>query len=152
MEVGGTLRLERMLSLSSTYISLRNASHASPQSDSRRGLLPRSTFLTVGQLDRVIFSRAFQQLGRLSPEHVLAVEAAFSAPELLDRVVDHAFVFVTAPAVSLEREERNKLVFSAGSCDQRRRASLLRHLAEEVRRRPRCRSSQERPPSWIEAI
>src|SRR5262249_19123403 len=69
--------------------------------------------LDRGLVDRVIFTRALHQLGRVSRAHRDGIESMIGIPEL-NGAIDLCLVFTTSSALSLARESKNKLTADHG--------------------------------------
>ena len=63
--------------------------------------------------DRLIFSRALCDLGRLSAQHLSAWQELLNVPELRHSI-DMTFVFTCTPQLSLQRENKDKLSTASG--------------------------------------
>lgn len=94
-------------------------------------MLPGVHLLDRGLVDRIIFTNALKEMSRVTAGHADAINAFFGIPEMYQQI-DLCFVFVTTPALSLQREERNKLSRKSGRVMNNSFLANLRAAAERV--------------------
>lgn len=102
----------------------------------QRDCAPRVHLMDRGVIDRTIFTMALNSLERLSDQQYDSLGRLMSLTEVTRRL-DMAFLFVTSPQKSLEREAFNKLTSRDGRVMNTPLLSALRSAADSYLESPR---------------
>lgn len=94
----------------------------------------RIYLLDRGPVDRLIFTAALGSLDRLSLSHQEAISSLLSIRDLSNRV-DLAFIFVTSPELSIERENMHKILKADGRVMNTSMLEALRDAADRLAER-----------------
>lgn len=95
-------------------------------SSTQVGWAPKVHLMDRGLVDRTIFTEALLKVGRIGASHAGTIRNMVALPEVAG-LVDVCAIFVTSPELSLQREQKNKLVQRDGRVMN---TSLLSDLGE----------------------
>jgi hypothetical protein len=88
-----------------------------------------------GLFDRMLFTKALKEMNKINDEEFESISKFLSIPRITSKL-DGVFLFTTSPELSIERENKNKLIVKTGRVMNTDFLSMLRRVSLDAVENP----------------